>query len=199
MYLSRLIINPKDRIAQRDLSNLYELHRTIMAAFAGRDAGRVLFRVEGVGSHGIIVLVQSEIEPDWNKVIVSPTYFLNIPESKAFDTSFKTGDLLRFRLKANPTVKRDGKRFGLFNEEEQLAWLMRKGMDHGFSVLSAKSIKEGLRDGNKPGEVMLRFFSVRFDGVLRVDDPVKFKDAVYYGIGSGKGFGHGLLSIAIMR
>jgi CRISPR system Cascade subunit CasE len=38
--------------------------------------------------------------------------------------------------------------------------------------------------------------SVQFDGILRVSDPDKLHAAIENGIGSGKGFGFGLLSLA---
>jgi CRISPR system Cascade subunit CasE len=38
--------------------------------------------------------------------------------------------------------------------------------------------------------------AVQFDGVLEVTDPAKFLETVRQGIGSAKGFGFGLLSLA---
>ena len=38
--------------------------------------------------------------------------------------------------------------------------------------------------------------AVRFEGVLQVVDPVAFQQTLRRGIGSAKGFGFGLLSIA---
>lgn len=39
-------------------------------------------------------------------------------------------------------------------------------------------------------------FSVRFDGILTVTDQALFRTTLEKGIGSAKGFGFGLLSIA---
>jgi CRISPR system Cascade subunit CasE len=39
-------------------------------------------------------------------------------------------------------------------------------------------------------------FGVRFDGLLRVEDPERLKIGLSSGIGSAKGFGFGLLSLA---
>lgn len=41
-----------------------------------------------------------------------------------------------------------------------------------------------------------RFLAVRFDGLLEVTDPGKFLETLRAGIGSAKGFGFGLLSLA---
>ena len=45
----------------------------------------------------------------------------------------------------------------------------------------------------------LRFASVQFDGVLQVRDPARLLEALRVGIGSGKGLGFGLLSLAPYR
>jgi CRISPR system Cascade subunit CasE len=42
----------------------------------------------------------------------------------------------------------------------------------------------------------LKLWCIQFDGLLKVDDPVLLAKAVQAGIGSGKGFGFGLLSLA---
>jgi hypothetical protein len=42
----------------------------------------------------------------------------------------------------------------------------------------------------------LNLIAVRFDGQLQVTDPVTFSDTLERGIGSGKGLGFGLLSLA---
>ena len=50
--------------------------------------------------------------------------------------------------------------------------------------------------GTKNGHTDGRFFAMRFDGLLGVTDPVQFLEALRAGIGSAKGFGFGLLSLA---
>ena len=42
-------------------------------------------------------------------------------------------------------------------------------------------------------------FAVLFEGVLEVNDPALLEKAIQEGIGSGKGFGFGLLSLAPVR
>jgi len=42
----------------------------------------------------------------------------------------------------------------------------------------------------------MRFLSVQFDGVMKVNDPNRLLETVQTGIGSGKGLGCGLLSLA---
>jgi hypothetical protein len=42
----------------------------------------------------------------------------------------------------------------------------------------------------------LKLYAVRFDGLLQVVDPQRVLETVRRGIGSGKGLGFGLLSLA---
>jgi CRISPR system Cascade subunit CasE len=118
---------------------------------------------------------------------------------KAFEPQFSKGQMLAFRLRANPTVKRNGKRLGLYREEEQLEWLERKAEDHGFRLAAVRIANDEIIDGwlkRDEERHKLRLLAVRFDGVLQVDDPERFLQAVRDGIGSGKGLGCGLLSLA---
>jgi CRISPR system Cascade subunit CasE len=217
MYLSRLILNPRDRDAQRDLANVYELHRTLMSAFPEDlpDRERVLFRVEPDLATGIpTVLVQSHIEPDWQGLSAREDYLLPAsqwppsvfanPALKPFTLALTPGQRLAFRLRANPTVKRDGSRHGLYREDEQRDWLDRKGHQAGFEVLQLRTVQEGntyARIPRKRGDGRRRatFFAVCFDGLLRVRDPDRLWESVQDGIGPAKGFGFGLLSLAPAR
>ena len=53
--------------------------------------------------------------------------------------------------------------------------------------------------GMRASTGMLTFGSVIFDGYLRVADPLRFREALEAGIGAGKAYGFGLLSIALAR
>lgn len=205
MYLSLLRLDPRSRRAITEAARPYELHRSLMSAFPDRQAGgpgRVLFRLDKDRQTGnVSVLVQSEKEPDWSRLNDS-TAFVREHKTKPFDPRPVQGQTLRFRLRANPTRRMadSGKRQGLLEEEAQRQWLQRKGGEGGFEVVNATLTVEGLAqdkmtdaDDRKHDLSML---SVRFDGVLRVVEPDAFRQTVEQGIGSAKGFGFGLLSIA---
>jgi CRISPR system Cascade subunit CasE len=205
MHLSKLVLNPRSRDVRRDLASPYNLHRTILRAFPDAQdggPGRVLFRVEELRRTGeIVALIQSAQKPHWSRLDALPGYLLPTngtpnPLSKEFSPRFREGQLLAFRLLANPTIKRNGKRLGLLREEDQMAWLKRKADAAGFDLLSATAVPEGLvRDEKSKDGQRLTFLGVRFDGVLRVTDPKTFLRALENGIGSAKGLGFGMLSI----
>ena len=178
----------------------------------------VLFRVdEQPRDNRIVVLVQSQVAPTWEYLnnerdARGHTYLLCPPETKAFDPLIRlaVGQMLAFRLRANPTKrlgKRAGddhhKRVGLLKEEEQLKWLQRKADAGGFRILRAMvSRDEHIEDktesprGNEKAQRHLEFVSVQFDGVLQVVSADDLGKTIVRGIGSGKGFGFGLLSLA---
>jgi CRISPR system Cascade subunit CasE len=214
MYLSRLILNPRNRRAQRELSQPYEMHRSIMRAFPANLKGseeRILWRVDDDPRLGVILLVQSWDAPNWSWLMEDGVqgYLLSTPDAnpgvKPFQLQPASGQVLRFRLRANPTAKRyfaesgDHKRVGLYKEEEQIAWLERKAEPAGFRVLSVNLAPDDQRAGQKREDGRthtLTLLAVRFDGLLEVTDAAKLENAVQSGIGSAKGLGFGLLSLA---
>ena len=144
----------------------------------------------------------------------NPTKRIGKSDTKA-DFRFKPTDKRDFRRRVEIIGDENETR-----EEKLIKWLSRKGevkiekdekTGGGFRLASV-SVKEtvenvGLNmhgkvrgeksnesDKNKPHH--LTFGSVVFEGVLQVTDALKFREALQKGIGSGKAYGFGLLSIA---
>ena len=124
MYLSRLVLDPRSREAGRDLGDVHQMHRTVMSAFpqvkeqgGARADLAVLHRldIDQRGSN-VTLLVQSGEEPDWG--CLPEGYLLNLdrdgqnPATKTISNSLEAlrkGQVLRFRLRANPTKRIDTK------------------------------------------------------------------------------------------
>lgn len=204
MYLSQLILNVRSHSVVRDQNNPYELHRSIMRAFPAfeHEQERVLFRLEGDVLDKL--LVQSTLEPDWGPLVEMNHYLDQPPAVKSFDDlNFIPGQLLRFKLRANP-VRRDpssGKRVALFKESDRIAWLIRKGIANGFSLDQnlAFCLSSIWRRFNKSGAGKTKSITlnmVDFSGVLRVSDPALLNAAMRKGIGPAKGLGCGLLALS---
>lgn len=219
MYLSRLILNPRSRQVQREIGDPYQLHRTIMAAFPETlpDGERILHRLEqNPQSLQIVLLVQSQTPPDWSALAtkdyclpLDPFHALENPAVKEVSLTFHAGQQLRFRLRANPVKRlfrnrpeyklKKGQRIGLFREEDQRKWLQQKGGDSGFTVETVAMRSEGFSGGWTKDQQKLKHYAVCFDGILQVTDTAAFLTAIQAGIGSGKAFGFGLLSVAPVR
>ena len=212
MYLSRLILDPRSRRVQREVAQPYEMHRSLMRAFPTglkECEERVLFRLEP-GRNGVLaLLVQSWTLPDWSCLAVPEfrDYLLPVgepnPAVKSFELDLSPGQVLAFRLRANPTAKRTfedkKRRVGIYDEDGQRAWLKRKGELGGFRIVSARTGgQEDVGGKIKRAEEThtLKLAAVQFDGLLQVTDPERLDQAVRQGVGSGKGFGFGLLSLA---
>jgi len=214
MYLSRLILNPRNRRVQKEIADPYQMHRSLMRAFPDDLAEgdeRVLFRLEEHPRTGALtLLVQSLTLPDWSWLAEPGArgYLLLVdepnPAVKPFDLKLAPGQVLAFRLRANPTVKRrfneqDHKRVALYQEEKQIEWLKRKGEQGGFHLLSTRASNETVVGGtiHRAKEThKLHLLAVQFDGLLQVTDPDRLRETVQRGIGSGKALGFGLLSLA---
>jgi CRISPR system Cascade subunit CasE len=216
----------------------YQLHQVLWRAFPElprhTGEGRFLYRHEEDEDRHC-VLVQSATAPDWS-------FLDNEAEGttscmRSFDPSkIERESVYRFRLRANPAVRRRGytdnttgarhipvgsdrhrqaEMLGVAldavpTREEQLqSWLARKGSEGGFTLLDCVPgpnhdvlIGQPIRDTSthersperKPRPILLT--AVEFDGLLRVSDAAAFERTLRQGIGRGKGFGFGLLSIA---
>lgn len=211
LYLSRLLLNPRSRQVQRETADPYQLHRTIMKAFGPkRDQAGVLHRLDiQQRTQLLTLLVQSQDEPDWRWLYdrnyllpIDPLTGLDNPAIKQVSLPLHAGQLLRFRLRANPTIKkkREGKhsnRVPLVREESQIAWLKRKADQNGFNLLDTSVSDQNRQTSRKrDGRPPLTLFTVQFDGRLQIADEGKFQQAMRNGIGPAKAFGCGLLSIA---
>lgn len=204
MYLSQLKLNPTQPDARRDLGDAYQMHRTLARAFAPDTASaipRFLWRLErGRGPDADnTVLVQAETRARWTTLEELPGYLLASVAEKQIDLdrSIRASETIRFRLRANPAVKRDGKRWGLHSEHDQLDWLCRQGARQGFAVAGADiSQHERLRAPQCRSGMLITVDAVQFDGHLRVLDAVTLASALKAGIGPGKALGLGMLSLA---
>jgi len=160
VFLSRLILNPRNRHVRRDLADCQNLHRTVLSVFPQAPDGTparvyfgVLHRLDADPRTGAtILLVQSRVRPAWERL---PASYL-LPRNGSIDglsckdvgepyAAIDAGRRLRFRLRANATEKqgtalkserlagerRNGRRVPL-DEQELVAWLKRKGDAGGF-------------------------------------------------------------------
>lgn len=246
LYLSRLMLNHRSRQVRRDLADCQELHRSLMRAFPddevatgnARERVGLLHRVEVNSRTGeIIALVQSTSRPDWSALdALGPDYLLDDPVCKDISAAYdeiREGDRLVFRLRANPSrrIHRNtpgdplaGKRVALHTEPEQQDWLLRKGEQAGFEILTVQTGPDiaqadavfggqpaqgsqvpgtratpgGSVTGGRRAQRRMTFGAAVFDGYLEVTDADRLRRAIEEGIGPAKAYGFGLLSIARM-
>lgn len=220
MFLHRIHLDPRCREARRDLADPYQLHSTLCRAFSEPDRkcpeGEFLWRLEPETDLNEYprILVQSRSLPDWSRIgvqgwLAQADQTIDLKDRLKLD-SLNTGQRFRFRLRANPCVKRDGKRLGLLKLEGQEKWIARKGERHGFSLPQLTSFdlsespqervdvrvsQEQMLRGKQHTGNAVRIYSVLYDGILAVTEPDKFRNVLQTGIGHGKVMGLGLLSV----
>lgn len=115
----------------------------------------------------------------------------------------------RARISSQSFKRTIRRRVELRTDEDRTDWLVRQGERMGFqianlkiepavrNVISAK--EEKISFTKKRKKEPITYGSVVFEGVLQVTDADKFREALVNGIGQGKAYGFGLLSIAKVR
>ncbi|MBF0517330.1 MAG: type I-E CRISPR-associated protein Cas6/Cse3/CasE [Nitrospirae bacterium] len=169
------------------------------------DAG-FLFRVDSLTGGRVIILVQSAVIPNWDYAFHNADYLIDAPPViKPYDPGFTEGQRLRFCIAANPTrkidtktkadgKKRNGRRVPVPHDQLD-EWLIKRGAQNGFSIESVTS-KNSYVYVNKSHEGSgHKLFCARYDGILVVTDSDNFLKTLISGIGPGKSFGFGLLSV----
>ena len=208
MLLNKVLLDLRCKEVRRDIADPYEMHSTLCRAFSRLEEkcppGAFLWRLEPeIGANGSpIVILQSKVDPNWSRILV-PDYFvakpyppIDIAEKLRLDPKkISTGKTFRYRLRANPSVCRNGKRFGLYKAGEQEEWLLRQGQLRGFKLNTVHRSQEQMLTGHKRSGGTVKVFSVLYDGVLHVTEPTTFIEAVSMGVGHGKTMGLGLFSV----
>lgn len=195
MFLSKISMDLANPRVVRDLSDRDGLHRSILLMFPdfpgggapnARERLGVLFRVEAP-----VILMQSKLAPVDTRM---PAGY-KITATKEVSSSYsgiKAGSEYRFRLEANVCYRATDtrRRMSLDTDEEIKTWLFRKGNMGGFEILDYGSETLPPIKARKG-----QFHAIRFDGVLKVVSTEPFTKALYDGIGPGKVYGLGLLSV----
>jgi CRISPR system Cascade subunit CasE len=218
LFLYKLILNLDDQAVRRDLANPYDMHRTMARAYADQEQGLVrphLWRLEAPdAANQPYVLVQSAEVGSWSAL--PPGYLLSLRE-RLWEPAevLKEGRPVVFRVRANPTVSRvpagaiseadnqqstreRRKRLGLSREVEQLEWLHKQANRFGLGAVEA-SVSQSKRLSFRKRHINVTLASAQFDGKAVIADPAALLAGLCSGIGHGKSFGHGLLSLAPLR
>ncbi len=204
MFISRV------EIPWETVRNPYDIHRQLWRLFPSEvretrqnsEQGRqgFLFRIEDHRTgRPTRLLVQSRRAPVHADGIL-------LHGSRAIQPTPSPGQRLAFLLTANPVrtvadAERDTKpdkrsekcRVPLIKEEEQHDWLARK-LDTAATLENTTILPHAplyFRKGKHAGKLA----TCTFEGVLRVNDPVRLVSLLENGVGPAKGFGCGLLLV----
>ncbi len=212
LNLVRMTFDPYRGATTRIIGNPRKLHRFVYETMSiNEDPGRLLYRLEAGDSFRNPVpclLAQSEhpVVPQIDDRRWGHTDFVRM-ETKSSAAALQEGGLYRFRSRVNPVRSardkpdgRRGKRMGIVEPEAQIEWFDKRLANSGMRLVSVNHRRESwleVRPKHNPKTTRrLVFASAFFEGTLKVTDTKSAEKAVLKGIGPGKGFGFGLLSLA---
>jgi len=219
LWLTKIELNPRNPQLARTLNDPVALHRTTMRLFdddlgaAPRQRAGVLFRLEEDRDNARL-LVQSRQRPQPEKLADRWATGIQVKPIEGILEHLTVDRTVHYRLVGSP-VRRISKRTPSPTEDRRpgqviplsgddaIQWWHRKASDAGLRVLTvegqSQSTRSGVRraaDGKKDRVAATQH---RFEGQAVIVDPDALRTALVEGIGRGKSYGCGLLSLAPVR
>ena len=205
MYLSRAELDQTRRSTMTALVSPQKFHGAVESSFSG-ERRRRLWRLDRLGEK-LYLLILSEDVPDLT-VLCEQFGTGTPPETRSYDPLLErvtAGSCWQFRLTTNPTHRQKnpdaptdrGILKPCYLEKEQEEWLRTQAEKHGFSlpedsfVVTQKQTYHFRKNGSRP----VTLLSVTYEGTLQVTEPEAFRALLCEGIGRGKAYGLGLMTI----
>ena len=209
MYLTRMLLDESNPNTMKALASPHIFHGTVERCFEG-ERKRNLWRIDHLNNHLYLMLLSPE-KPD----LTAAAEQFGVPESGCpwEPTAYppllqriEPGGVWPFRLVANPTkscVSEPGKRGKVhahISVPHQKEWLQNRAAHNGFSLneedFTVVHNQWNIFRKNPSQESKVRLLAVTYEGVLTVTDTEQFRKALTEGIGRGKAYGMGLLTVA---
>ena len=219
MDLTHMALNPQRRSTRALTESPQRLHAAVLAAFVPgtADHNRILWRLDAPERHRLDLYIMSPAPPSLEAMVEQAGW----PAQPVWRTAsylpmldaLEAGQRWVFRLRANPTrsIRPEpgarGDRVALVTDEDQRAWLLgrsqRLGFDvvmgeHGPNLRVAEQRTEKFRRGGPQGR-LVTLGTAAYEGVLVINDVKAMRKALVEGIGSAKGYGCGLMTLARSR
>lgn len=210
MYLSRLELDVRKRSTMKALTNPSLLHGAVECGCSG-ERKRRLWRVDQVNGHQYLLVLSPE-KPDFTQAVkqFGIEHQENPWETKSYLPLLERiehGSVWRFRLIANPTKSckssQDSTQRGQVHAHitpyYQKQWLLDRCKTYGFSldedaVTVVGSQWKRFYKGNQR-KYPITLLAVTYEGVLTVTDVPCFRQTLQNGLGRGKAYGLGLLTV----
>lgn len=207
MYLSRVELDIYNRRKIKDLKDLNSYHGFVESCFPEEiEKGirsRKLWRIDNLNNKKYL-LIQSETKPDieiLEKYGVEGTALCNNYDN--FLESLQKGMRARFRIKLNTVIsksrgeKNKRGRITPVRTEELAEFLIDRSLKNGFLVNEEDFdiFEKELLPFKKVDKKSFGLVSASYEGVLTINDPDIFREAIKKGIGKKKAYGFGLLTI----
>ncbi|MBU5434217.1 type I-E CRISPR-associated protein Cas6/Cse3/CasE [Pseudoflavonifractor sp. MSJ-37] len=205
MYLTQLHLDGGSRRTLTALSSPNKFHGAVENAFQG-PRKRNLWRIDHRNGQDYLLLLSEEV-PDLTEAadqFAPPGETWQTREYGPLLDRVRAGSRWQFRLCASPTYSvpagpgKRGRVCAHSTTEHQIQWLLEQSEKHGFSLerddFTVTKVKwYRFRKGTTGHQVT--FLAVTYDGTLEVRDPDRFREMLCGGIGRGKAYGAGLMTI----
>lgn len=211
MYLTRMKLNVSKRDTMKALSCLNLFHGAVEDSLK-RDGKRKLWRIDYLNGEYYLMIVSYD-QPELSTAVRQ----FGFPDSQLpwecleYDKllqKLNKGGRWHFRLTANPTrsvlnskeTLTRGTVHAHVGVKHQTEWLIKHAEQNGFrvneedvAVVNSRwySFRKKSSTNHK-----VTLLSVTFEGVLEIEDSVLFAKTLTSGIGRGKAYGQGMLTIA---
>ena len=209
MYLTRMRLDTKKRETIKALMAPSQFHSIIESSYSG-EREHPLWRIDHLNNNYYLMIL-SERKPELSSAVRRFGFSGETWEQKDYSNMLDQitfGSKWHFRLTANPTkslpikntdennLRCRGKVVAHVTPYYQKEWLCHKAEQCGFSlyenefeVVFSKWYKF------KKGENTISILAVTFEGFLTITDVDLFRNTLCRGIGRGKAYGLGMLTV----
>lgn len=223
MYLTRVPLNVEKRRTMEALASPNMFHGALEAAFPNHiredaeNGGRYLWRIDSLHGTQYLMILSKEL-PDLGSFVAQ----FGFPGETAWESRDYTplldrvhnGSTWHFRLIANPTKaimelgnKDRGQACAHITSEYQVKWLLDRAEKNGFAIEEAVPGEKEVQVTRSQWHIFLKrkerkkvsLLAVTYEGILTVTDEEKFKHLLTNGIGRGKAYGNGLMTLVQVR
>ncbi|MEU9126095.1 type I-E CRISPR-associated protein Cas6/Cse3/CasE [Streptomyces sp. NPDC048506] len=215
IHLARLPLNPRSRDVHQDLRDHTALHQRVSALYPDilgttpRAAHNILYRLERERTGATLLIQSTNITINRNALpsnYTAPGVDVEYREIGPLLDWAALGRTVRYRIDANPTKSQPspkdgpgkrprGRRIPLTGEDAVTWWerqAERAGLTLNLSLDSPQPPVLATRGTNRRARLTV----TRFDGIATITNPNNLRHAITTGIGQGRAYGLGLLSIA---
>jgi CRISPR system Cascade subunit CasE len=206
LWLTRIVPDTRHTAVNRDLTDAVRLHQRIMSLMPdglgdqARHQAGVLYRRETTRT-GPQLLIQTNIRPIPDRL---PTGYgtVAVRDLSPLLNALDKGSTVHYRIAANAskrlgrTADHPGKIAALRGAAAEQWWTQRaERCGLALRTLTATPMTDAT--GRRNSQHPIKHAITRFDGLAIITDPDALRTAIAEGIGRGKSYGCGLLSLAL--
>lgn len=201
MFLTRIRLNPKRQKTRALLDNRHIGHALVESCTAGSQ--RTLWRIGAVDRDTVEVFMYTQVAPSVHPLVEQcgwPEQFAEtVRTAEVTETldAVKQGDTFRFSVQVSPQKRVGSVARALTSDADVRKWFSDRESGWGFSTGGNFQLPVlGRENYQKSRGKRLSFAAAEVTGVLTVDDPDVFRDAVQGGLGRTKHAGFGMMLLA---